>query len=136
MAVASTFIYVIKHPGARAEPVMVDGEVNFDDEAYRVIASAEGHPRGRGLCRGDKAYPAQFGKPDLWVMFDGEFLHFPMRPNRWGIKGLIVITRVEDNRFVSLRPDEADGIISDLEQEIGKDPHDPEQMFKDLGKYF
>jgi hypothetical protein len=132
----STFTFVIKHPGKRAEAVTLARGEDFEEEACRILESAEGHPPGRSLCRGDQPYPSQFNKPDLWFIFDDEFGHFPMKPNRWKVKGLLLVARVDDDRYSSLRPDEIDGIISDLDGEPRKDPNDWEQQMKDLGKFF
>ena len=59
-----------------------------------------------------------------------------MKRNCWGIKGPILVARVDDDHYSSLHPDEIEGIIKDLDQELRKDPNDWEQQLKDLGKYF
>ena len=60
-----------------------------------------------------------------------------MKPNCWGFKGPILVARVDDDHYSSLlHPDEIEGIIKDLDQELRKGPNDWEQQLKDLGKYF
>jgi len=127
---------VLKSPGKRAEPVTLAEGVNFMDEIYRVIESAEGTPPGRKGSMGDRPYPEQFGQPDLRFIFDDEFSYKPVQPNRWGVKGPILVARLEDDHYSSLDPDEIEGIIDDLEQEVRKDPNDWEQKLKSYGKYF
>jgi hypothetical protein len=132
----SSFTFVIKYPRKKAEAVPLAPDEDFEEVAYRILESAEGHPPGRSLCRGDQPYPSQFNKPGLWFLFDDEFGYFPMKRNCWGIKGPILVARVDDDHYSSLHPDEIEGIIKDLDQELRKDPNDWEQQLKDLGKYF
>jgi len=133
---AKTFTYVVKHPGKRPEPVTLAQGVEFLDEIYRVIGSADGNPPGRKGSMGDRPYPEQFKKPQLHVIFDDEFRFKPMKHNRWDIKGPIMVARVRGEDYASLRPDEIEGIIDDLDQEVRSDPNDWERQIKDLGKYF
>ena len=123
-------------PRKKAEAVPLAPDEDFEEVAYRILESAEGHPPGRSLCRGDQPYPSQFNKPDLWFLFDDEFGYFPMKRNCWGVKGPILVARVDDDHYSSLHPDEIEGIVKDLDQELRKDPNDWEQQLKDLGKYF
>jgi len=126
-SLAKTFTYVVKHPGKRAEPVTLAKGVRFWDEIYRVIESADGNPPERKGSMGDQPYPEQFKKPQLRVIFDDEFRLKPMKLNRWGIKGPIMVARLKGDHYSSLHPDEIDGIIEDLNQEVRKDPNDWER---------
>ena len=128
---AKAFTYVVKHPGKRAEPVTPAKGVKFWDEIYRVIESADGNPPGRNGSMGDRPYPEQFKKPHLRVIFDDELLLKPMKPNRWGIKGPIIVARLKDDHYSSLNPEETEGVIEDLEREPRKNPNDWEQQLKD-----
>ena len=66
----SSFTFVIKYPRKKAEAVTLAPDEDFEEVAYRILESAEGHPPGRSLCRGDQPYPSQFNKPGLWFLFD------------------------------------------------------------------
>jgi hypothetical protein len=134
--VSKTFTYVIKHPGRKAETVTLAKGVDFLDEVYRVIESADGNPPGRSGSMGDQPYPEQFDKPHLHFIYDDEFGLKPMRSNRWGINGPIMVARVKGSEYCSLRADEIGAIIEDLEQEIRRKPTEMEQSLEDFENSF
>jgi len=133
---AENLTYVLKEPGTRAVPITLPGGTTFVEEVYRIIGSAEGNPPGRKGAFGDMPYPEQFDKPDLRVSFDDEFGLKPLKLNCWGVKGAILIARLESGQYTSLRPEEIESVITDLEREPARDINDWEQKIKDLGKHF
>jgi hypothetical protein len=133
---SGNFFYVVKYPGKSAESTTLPDGTEFLEEFYRVINSSEGNLPEREGSLGDRSYPEHLGKQDLRVLFDDEFGLKPMQPNRWGIKGPIMIVRLGDDEFTSLQADEIEGIISDLEQELPEDPNNWEQKMKNMSKYF
>lgn len=126
---SKSFTYVLKNPGQRAVAMTLPEGAEYIKEVYRIIEATEGNPPGRKGSFGDMPYPAAFERPNLRVAFDDEFGFKPLKANRWGIKGAITVARLEDGRFASLRDDEIEGVIADLDREPPKDPNDQIRKF-------